>query len=228
MRKPLILTLMFSVLGCASLKSIGADDRSLSSASSKATPRLFIQPAPVFDMVCAQKTGFKIDSTRLAQYQQELHQKMPQFQSAWDSRAAHLISESERAAGRAFKRKEYSVAMILCDWIPMGDPAFIVSAFPYLGPPRKMNGFDMPAGMSAFVSMTHHELLHRFPEHRGKNHLTYDPHRRFDQRSTSKILEHFGSRGNSVRRRDNRARAHGFSRTLTGLFSFRSGNLRSG
>lgn len=160
MRKSLILALTFSSLGCASLKPNGADERSPSSESSKATPRLFIQPAPVFDMVCALKTGFKLDPTMQAKFQKELYAKIPQFQSAWDSRAAHLISESERAAGRTFKRQEYSVAMILCDWIPMGDPAFIVSAFPYLGPSRKMNGFDMPVGMSEFVSMTHHELLH--------------------------------------------------------------------
>lgn len=150
-------TLFF--LGCASLSSNVLAERAPDSVS-KTQPRLFIQAAPVFDMVCQLKTGFKIDPSVLAKFRGELDEKLNQFQSEWDHRAPSLIAESERAAGRAFSRKEYSVAMTLCDWIPMGDPAFIVSAFPYLGTLRTMNGFDMPMGMSAFVSMTHHELLH--------------------------------------------------------------------
>lgn len=123
------------------------------------TPRLFMQSAQVFDSVC-QQGSFKIDPEVFSKYQLELSEKLAVFQRAWDDVAATLIAPSEEAAGRKFVRKEYSVALSVCGWIPMADPVFLVSAIPFLGPSRKSKGFDMPMNMNAFVSMTHHELLH--------------------------------------------------------------------
>lgn len=142
------------LIGCTSAsKSI----TSLTTAdSSVVSPQLFIQPAYIFDVMCQRSTGFKIDPA----IQNELMQKAVNFQSEWDQRASRLISLSEEIAGRKFIRKEYSVALTLCKWIPMGDPAFIVSAGPYLGLPRLDRNTKLPLNMSVFVSMTHHELLH--------------------------------------------------------------------
>ena len=92
--------------------------------------------------------------------QVELGQKLSQFQSQWDKRADLLVSSSESAAGRKFSRKEFSVALTLCKWTPMGDPAFIVSVRPYLGSSRIDGNAKLPFNMTTFVSMTHHELLH--------------------------------------------------------------------
>lgn len=92
--------------------------------------------------------------------QAELFKKIDVFQREWDDRAVGLIAESERVAGRKFFRKEYSVALTLCKWTPMGDPAFIVSARPYLGSERLDRNMKLPGRMSMFVAMSHHELLH--------------------------------------------------------------------
>lgn len=115
-----------------------------------------MQQAFIFDGECQRKTGFKIDPST----QRELVQKIDQFQREWEQRANELIPASEKAAGRTFTRKEYSVALTLCAWTPMGDPTFIVSVRPYLGPPRGDGKVKLPLSMAAFVSMTHHELLH--------------------------------------------------------------------
>jgi hypothetical protein len=122
----------------------------------EASPKLFFQPAFIFDSECEHRTGFKVDSA----LREELLQKLPIFRAEWTSRAGALISASEKVAGRFFQRKEYSVALTLCKWTPMGDPAFIVSARPYLGAARTDRAFSLPMKMAAFVSMTHHELLH--------------------------------------------------------------------
>ena len=87
-------------------------------------------------------------------------QKVANFQSEWDQRATQLITLSEQSAGRKFERKEFSVALTLCKWTPMGDPAFIVSVRPYLGLARTDNNLELPLNMAAFVAMLHHELLH--------------------------------------------------------------------
>ncbi len=140
--------------GCASAPKISSA-RSLANASD-VSPRLFLQPAFIFDFECQGKTGFKIDPDM----QSEFLQKVGQFQKEWDERASRLISTSEKNAGRTFSRKEYSVALTLCKWTPMGDPAFIVSVRPYLGSQRIDGKTNLPLNMNAFVSMTHHELLH--------------------------------------------------------------------
>ncbi len=120
------------------------------------SPRLFIQPAPVFDMECGQRTGFKIDP----QWYTELFKKTPLFQKHWNEQAEALIAASEQAAGRKFSRSQYSVALTLCKWTPMGHP-FIVSVRPYLDGPAKADpSLGQPMSMNTFVSMTHHELLH--------------------------------------------------------------------
>ncbi len=120
-------------------------------------PKLFFQPASIFDLVCQEKTGFKVEP----EWQQELLDRLPEFQREWEKKASALIDASEALASRRFSRKEYSVALTLCKWTPMGDPAFIVSVRPYLkGSAIADEKIKDPMGMAAFVSMTHHELLH--------------------------------------------------------------------
>lgn len=158
----LCLSVLFSLclLGCSMTNKVPeTKTREIANQNFGVTPRLFIQPAPIFDMIC-QQTPFKIDPKLQSKLRTELTQRIESFQSEWDKVAATIVPESEKLAGRVFSRKEYSVALSLCGWIPMGDPVFLVSALPYLGRPRKSNGFDMPMSMSAFISMTHHELLH--------------------------------------------------------------------
>lgn len=150
----LIITFAFIIFGCSAVPRT-SPDRSLTSTTG-AYPRLFMQRAFIFDGECQRKTGFKIDP----EAQGEFLQKFDRFQSEWDLRAQQLISASEKAASRSFTRKEYSVALTLCAWTPMGDPAFIVSVRPYLGPLRADGKKKLPLSMAAFVSMTHHELLH--------------------------------------------------------------------
>lgn len=152
--KNLILLFSCTLLSCATAAVAGAD-RSLAS-SAEISPRLFLQPAYIFDQECQQRSGFKIDP----EIQTEFMKKVGNFQSEWDQRAKVLVSQSEVAAGRKFSRKEYSVALTLCKWTPMGDPAFIVSVRPYLGATRIDGKTKLPLGMPAFVSMLHHELLH--------------------------------------------------------------------
>ncbi|MBY0369685.1 hypothetical protein K2X33_03300 [bacterium] len=138
--------------GCSG-GSVGSVPQMLGQVS----PKLFLQQAAIFDMVCQAKTAFKIEPS----WQQELFEKLPKFQSAWDGKAAGLIAASQEMAGREFSRREFSVALTLCSWTPMGDPAFIVSARPYLqGPAQADPKIGSPMGLVAFVSMTHHELLH--------------------------------------------------------------------
>lgn len=149
---------MFLFVGCASVQPKEAIERN-PSAYGAAEPRLYIKQAPIFDMLC-QQTPFKIDSTLQQKLRSELNEKLDRFQAEWIKNASALIPASELAAGRRFSRKEFSVAFVLCGWTPMGDPAFIVSALPYLGEVKKVRGFDLPLSMRAFVSMTHHELLH--------------------------------------------------------------------
>lgn len=123
----------------------------------EAVPKLFLQPATIFDAVCQQKTGFKVEP----EWQQELFARLSDFQGEWEKKAVSLIVASEELAERKFSRKEYSVALTLCKWTPMGDPAFIVSVRPYLkGPAAADEKIKQPMSMAAFVSMTHHELLH--------------------------------------------------------------------
>ncbi|MGE3760152.1 MAG: hypothetical protein AB7H97_20475, partial [Pseudobdellovibrionaceae bacterium] len=150
------------IVGCASSNRTATDSR-VSASVEPVTPRLFMTPSPVFDMIC-QQTPFKIDPAVQIEYQKELYEKLDTFQSEWDKAAISIVPESETVAGRKFTRKEYSVALALCTWIPMGDPVFIVTPGGYLGKPRKRNGFDLPLSMTAFVSMTHHELLHSLVE----------------------------------------------------------------
>lgn len=144
--------------GCISCRAMAENTR-VPASQETVTPRLFFQTSPIFDMLC-QQTSFKIDPAIQGKYQKELNEKLGVFQSEWDKASVCIIPESEKAAGIKFSRKEYSVALALCSWIPMGDPVFIVTPGGYLGEPRKMNGFDLPLSMTAFVSMTHHELLH--------------------------------------------------------------------
>lgn len=109
--------------------------------------------APVFDMECATRTGFKINP----EWQKELFEREKEFQNEWDKKAVALNKASELLAGRKFPRKEYSVALGLCAWTPMGHP-FIVTVLPYL------KGATKPLDLTSFVSMTHHELLHSLVE----------------------------------------------------------------
>lgn len=146
------------MIGCATIPHSSSDRRP--SNVSDISPRLFMQPAFIFDLECQRKTGFKVDPT----VRSEFLQKLGSFQSEWDRQAQSLISASENAAGRSFARKEYSVALTLCAWTPMGDPAFIVSVRPYLGLKRSEGKTKLPLSMAAFVSMTHHELLHSLVE----------------------------------------------------------------
>lgn len=129
------------------------------SAYSEVTPQLFIQPSPIFDIFC-QQTNFKIDSDLQAKLQVELTEKINLFQNEWDKVVISIIPGSEISSGRKFSRKEYSVALSVCGWIPMGDPVFIINALPFLGESRISRGFQLPMSMDAFISMTHHELLH--------------------------------------------------------------------
>lgn len=149
----------FHLMACATSRARAEDNRIPASQKLEVTPRLFMQASPVFDMLC-QQTPFKIDPEIQEKYQKELNEKLGTFQSEWDKAAISIVPETEKVAGIKFSRKEYSVALALCSWFPMGDPVFIVTPGAYLGAPRKMNGFDLPFSMDAFVSMTHHELLH--------------------------------------------------------------------
>jgi hypothetical protein len=124
--------------------------------ASAVSPKLFISPAPVFDMDCQRRTGFKVEESWFT----ELQAKKDQFQSAWDAKANSLNVTSESLAKRKFSRAEYSVALILCKWTPMGHP-FIVSARPFLKSSASADpSIKDPLSMTAYVSMTHHELLH--------------------------------------------------------------------
>ncbi len=149
--KSLVLLSAFLMFGCATRST-----RILASDINEVTPKLFLQPAYIFDMECSQKTGFKIEQ----ESQVEFFEKMGLFQNEWDKYAKALIMESEKAAGKKFERKEFSVALTLCAWTPMGDPALIVSVRPYLGKSRTDKNTQLPLNMNAFVAMLHHELLH--------------------------------------------------------------------
>ncbi len=128
--------------------------------------KLFLEAAPVFDLVCQEKTNFKIDQ----KWQLEFIQKEKFFQNAWDEKASSIATLSEQIAGRSFTRKEYSVALVLCKWTPMGLP-FIVSVRPFLDSSAEADeALKTPLSMHAFVSMTHHELLHNLVD----NLLTED------------------------------------------------------
>lgn len=125
-------------------------------AASAHSPKLFISPAPVFDMDCQQRTGFKVDSGWFT----ELQKEKASFQAAWDAKAKSLNKTSQSLARRKFSRSEYSVALILCKWTPMGHP-LIVSARPFLKSSAAADpSIKNPLSMAAFVAMTHHELLH--------------------------------------------------------------------
>ncbi len=126
----------------------------LSTATAQTGPRLFFKTAQVFDLECSRRTGAALEESQ----QRELHQRLPEFQKEWDERSRTLNPLSEAAAGLKFSRKEYSVALTVCPWTPMGDPVFIVSARPYLRSAQRP--LAVPAGMPVFVSMVHHELLH--------------------------------------------------------------------
>lgn len=118
--------------------------------------KLFLEAAPVFDSVCQQKTDFVVEQ----QWQFEFIQKEKLFQAAWDEKAIPIVTFSEQLSGRSFSRKEYSVALVLCKWTPMGHP-FIVSVRPFLESSAMADeAIKKPLSMNAFVSMTHHELLH--------------------------------------------------------------------
>lgn len=119
-----------------------------------AGPRLFFETAPVFDQECVARTGAKVDPSWYA----ELLRRLPEFQKAWDDRAPLLNSLAEEIAGRRYSRAEYSVALPLCPWTPMGTP-LIVTVRPYLDLPARQSG-KVLLSMAQFVSMTHHELLH--------------------------------------------------------------------
>jgi hypothetical protein len=125
-------------------------------AASALSPKLFISPAPVFDMDCQRRTGFKVEQGWFT----ELQKEKGSFQAAWDSKAKSLNETSESLARRKFTRLEYSVALILCKWTPMGHP-FIVSARPFLSSSAAADpSIKNPLSRTAFVAMTHHELLH--------------------------------------------------------------------
>lgn len=153
--KNFIIAMFFciAVLGCSTPSKLFAEPVQL---SAKVSPQLFLQPAYIFDQMCELSTGFKIEPA----IQSEFMQKSESFQSEWDKWASDLITNSQELAGRQYFRKEYSVALTLCRWVPMGDPAFIVSVRPYLGEARKDKDFQLPFSMTHFVSMTQHELLH--------------------------------------------------------------------
>jgi hypothetical protein len=73
----------------------------LSVKEPEASPKLFFQPAFIFDSECEHRTGFKVDSA----LREELLQKLPIFRAEWTSRAGALISASEKVAGRFFSKK---------------------------------------------------------------------------------------------------------------------------
>lgn len=154
----LIIGCLVTMIGCTTISN--SSNVRMPSNSSAVSPKLFMQPSFIFDGECQRKTGFKIDPV----IQNEFLKRIGSFQSEWDRRAQLLISASEKAAGRNFVRKEYSVALTLCAWTPMGDPAFIVSVRPYLGLNRTDAEKKLSLSMAAFVSMTHHELLHSLVE----------------------------------------------------------------
>ncbi len=147
---------LFAVLLCLSCAKAPTPKTESIGKTGTVSPQLFFQTAFIFDSECEKRTGFKVDSSM----QEELHKKIGVFRESWDRLAPQLVKASENAAGRVFQRKEYSVALALCRWTPMGDPAFIVSVRPYLGPSRVDRGTQLPMGMEAFVAIMHHELLH--------------------------------------------------------------------
>jgi len=125
----------------------------LAFAGQEASPRLFFEQVPVFDMECAARTKVPLKQS----WREELTRRLPEFQAAWDAKSTKLTSFAEELSGRKWVRKEYSVALNICSWTPMASP-LIVTVVPYLHsePPHPL----FPLSMSAFVSMTHHELLH--------------------------------------------------------------------
>jgi hypothetical protein len=145
----LLLSLGFVACTSTQMREPAAETQAVS-------PKLFFQPAPVFDIDCQARTGFKVDP----QWQQELANKAGLFQNEWDQNAKALIETSEQMAGTKFSRKEYSVALTICKWTPMGHP-FIVSVRPYLEISAKADpNIKQAHNMKVFLSMTHHELLH--------------------------------------------------------------------
>ncbi len=124
------------------------------------SPKLLIEPAPLFDQECQARTGFAV----APEWTNELMDKKESFQKAWNERADKLNRWAEKFAGRKYTQKEFSVALVLCKWTPMAAP-FIVSARPFLQSSASADPIiGAPLSMSAFVSITHHELLHRLVE----------------------------------------------------------------
>lgn len=117
-------------------------------------PQLFFTNGWVFDQICAQRTGFKIDPA----WGQELQSRLGEFQKAWDDEAGGLIGATEKVAGKNFVRSEYTVTLSVCNFLPMSDP-FLVNMLPYLN--SSARGGQSRSRLS-LVDLVYHELLHNF------------------------------------------------------------------
>jgi hypothetical protein len=113
----------------------------------------FLKKGDILDLQLSRFGGYEIPQGVI----DELDARLGGFQESWDNAVNQgLLDLSTNLSKRSFERKEYIIWASLARLIPMGRP-LIINMNPYL-----KNGTNAGTTLSdlAFVSMTHHEVLH--------------------------------------------------------------------
>lgn len=143
--------LIFSICSCKS-RSIASSALADAEIKSHSTA-FFLKKEDILDLQLSMFGGHKIPQAAI----DELDTRLSEFQDSWDNAVKQgLLDLSTNLSKRSFERKEYIIWASLAPLIPMGRP-LIINMNPYL-----RNGTKAGSTLSdlAFVSMTHHEVLH--------------------------------------------------------------------
>ena len=118
--------------------------------AAESVPTVQLKYAYLFDPVCSQKTGYKIEHFWIT----ELKEKLPKWQILWNKEGVLLLKKAMKITGKSFRQNYYIVPLSLCNFPSMSEPLIINARY-------SLRHFtNNPIDASVTISTIEHEILH--------------------------------------------------------------------
>jgi len=116
------------------------------------TPNVTLIPSVIFDGVCSQKTGYKIN----AAWRDELNARLPDMQNKWNIEGTKLLEATTKIIGKSFIASDYIATLSLCSFPSMSAPLLINMRYSLKNFTKNSLSSDVS------ISIIYHELLHLY------------------------------------------------------------------
>ncbi len=116
------------------------------------TPNVTLTPSVIFDSICSQKTGYKINEA----WRDELNARLPGMQRKWNIEGAKLLEATTQIIGNPFVASDYISTLSLCSFPSMSSPLLINMRYSL----ESFTKNALPSDVS--ISIIYHELLHTY------------------------------------------------------------------